>query len=141
MNLFQQGGNGGFSPGRGLINPAFRITLVSPNDDMQQKRAGGRPNPNADVLDNLAISTTINWKHKGKTIQGKVQRLIKNEEGDVSYVIAKSEDGRSHKIEASRVQMAETNSTPESEYEPTSTHAYFNESILTFEQFLSTLNG
>ncbi len=90
-------------PGRGLINPAFVIKIVPATDVLQQKPSTGRDNPNTDYLDNLYAGSTIRGRYGKKEIEGTVERILKNEIGDVTYVIVIDSKGKTYKIESTNI--------------------------------------
>ena len=95
--------NSSVMPGRGLINPAFVIKIVSATDELQQKNSSGRDNPNDDFLSSLKTGTDIEAKVDDKKITGTVSTVIKNAEGDVILVKMIDTNGKTHKIEATSI--------------------------------------
>ena len=123
-------------PGRGLINPAFIIKIVAATDIMQQQPSSGRDNPNNDYLDNLKVGSTIKAKIKGRTIIGSVQRTIKNEIGDVTYVIVADKKGKVHKIGSTLVNNVGNPTLADDRSKITSSPAIFNENkFFSYQQF------
>ena len=124
-------------PGRGLINPAFVIKIVSANDDMQQPRGDNRNNPSDDFLSNLSVGDDVDGKSDdGKIISGSIQEIIKNLLGDVTYVIVTDSKGKTHRLPSTTLQIRKKfrNDTDDDE-ELTSSPAIFAESVLCFSEF------
>ena len=131
--------NGSMMPGRGLINPAFVIKIVPATDDMQQQRAQGRDNPNTDYLDNLKVGASVSAKKGKRNIEGTVERVIKNGEGDVIYVVILDTDGKTRKLNASSIRISGKPNVEDDRGELVSSPGIFTESrILTFEEFVKT---
>lgn len=143
MSNLYGGGSGTISsgsavmPGRGFVNAAFSIRIVSPNDDIQEKPQGGRPNPSEDLLDNLEIGTEVSFIRNHKSQHGRVQRIVKNGEGDVTHVMVKVEDGRTHKVEATHLRIEDSPDLEDDREEAKlSAPAVFNENVLlSFSEF------
>jgi hypothetical protein len=137
MSILARSG-GSIMPGRGLMNPAFVIKIVPATDDMQEPRSSGRENPNNDFLDNYSVGDTVSAKVDKETVRGKIERVIKNAEGDGIYVIIVTPDGEHHKIEGSQiVDSGEPEQGNQDDY-LTSTPGIFNENkFLTFREFNS----
>lgn len=123
-------------PGRGLINPAFVIKIVPATDDLQQDRVCGRPNPSDDFLSNIATGDNVSFRKDKDVISGKINRIVKNSIGDVSYVIIIDETGETHKVEASRITARKNFKDDSNDDKMLSSPAVFNESILSFSSFL-----
>lgn len=124
-------------PGRGLINPAFVIKIVAATDNLQQQPSSGRDNPNDDYLDNLKAGSTVKAKVDGKLITGAVQRIIKNELGDCTYVIVMDKRGKVHKIESTLINKIRKPSLDDDRAKMTSSPAIFNENkFFTFNEFI-----
>jgi hypothetical protein len=104
MSYLGGANNSGSMPGRGLINPAFVIKIVPATDQLQQKPSSGRDNPNTDFLDNLKVGSRVKARVNRKTILGSVQRILKNELGDCTYVLVVDKKGKIHKIESTLIQ-------------------------------------
>jgi hypothetical protein len=123
-------------PGRGLINPAFVIKIVPATDNLQQQPSSGRDNPTNDYLDNLKVGTEVKANVNGKTIYGKVQRIMRNQLGDGTYVVISDSRGKIHKIEGSKLIRIKTNNLEDDRAELASSPAVVGESrILSFEEF------
>ena len=129
------GKSGASMPGRGLINPAFVIKIIPATDALQQKNSAPRNNPSNDLLDGISVGDEILAKIKGEKITGRVQRIIKNEEGDSIYVSIIDSEGKTRKIEGSRIQKISNNSNINSD-QAISSPAMFSESLLSFNEFL-----
>jgi hypothetical protein len=127
---------GSAMPGRGLINPAFVIKIVPATDNLQQQPSSGRDNPTNDYLDNLKVGTEVKANVNGKTIYGKVQRIMRNQLGDGTYVVISDSRGKIHKIEGSKLIRIKTNNLEDDRAELASSPAVVGESrILSFEKF------
>lgn len=121
-------GTSGNLPGRGLINPAFVIKIVPATDDMQQNASTGRNNPTNDYLDNLKVGTDVIADLGKRKIRGTVQRIEKNELGDGVFVLIQDENGKTHKVEGSRISKVSKPNSDDDKARQVSTPALFNES-------------
>jgi hypothetical protein len=129
---------GSIMPGRGLINPAFVIKIVPATDDMQQPKSAGRPNPSNDYLDKYEIGDEIRAKVDDEVVSGKLNRIIKNEEGDGVYALIISQDGKTHKIEGSQIMDAGEPTSSSSDDYLRSSPGVFNETkFMSFGEFTS----
>lgn len=135
------GGNSGMSsgsimPGKGLVNPAFKIKLVAATDKLQQPESPGRPAPADDYLDNLKVGDKVSFSTKEGKIEGRVERIIKNGEGDGVFVEVIDIDGKTHKVEGSRI-LAAVGDLDSDEEVATSSPAIFaeNQKFLSYDQF------
>lgn len=127
---------GSSMPGRGLINPAFVIKIVPATDNLQQQPTTGRDNPTNDYLDNLKVGSEIKANVKGKTVYGKVQRIMRNQLGDGTYVVISDSRGKIYKIEGSKLIRVRSNNIEDNRAELTSSPVVVGESkILSFEEF------
>lgn len=132
------GGSTNILPGRGLINPAFVIKIVAATNDMQQKTGSSRKNPNDDYLSNISVGDEVDAKVKGETISGSVQRIIKNELGDVTYVMVSDEKGETRKIEATELQTRKRyRKAPEDEAAISSPAVFAESRVLLFNEFIN----
>ncbi len=131
----QLSGSGGTSvmPGRGLVNPAFSIKIVAADDNLQQPESQGRPNPNDDFLNNLAIGDVCGVEND--KLEGRIISIKKNSKDDVIYVKLLDKLGKIHKIEATRIRQE---NVPDfiDDNRSFSSPGIFNESrLLNFKEF------
>jgi hypothetical protein len=109
---------------------------VPATDNLQQPVSNGRDNPTNDYLDNLKVGTEVKANVKGKTVYGKVQRIMRNQLGDGTYVVISDSRGKIHKIEGSKLIRIKTNNLEDDRAELASSPAVVGESrILSFEEF------
>ena len=135
MDLASSGSSSNLMPGRGLLNPAFVIKIVPATDDMQQRASSGRNNQADDYLANYKIGDEVSVKLSKKTINCRIERIIKNSEGDGIYAIVKDSTGKKHKVESSRI-IPRINNNPNTKSDLESTPAMFAESkFLSFKDF------
>lgn len=127
---------GSIMPGRGLLNPAFVIKIVPATDDMQQPKSAGRKNPVNDFLDNYSVGDKVSAKIEGEIIRGKIERIIKNGEGDGIYAVIMSSDGKTHKVEGSQIIDSGEPGNHQDDY-LVSTPGIFNEKFMSFGEFIS----
>ena len=135
MNLGKSAGS--ILPGRGLINPAFVIKIVPMTDDMQSHNNSGRPNQENDYLDGLRIGDEIEAEIDNKTVIGKIQQFIKNNEGDNIYAKIIDSRGKIHKIEGSQIKKSNYRDASDNE-RLVSSPAEFNESkFISYNEFIN----
>lgn len=126
----------------GYENPAFKISIVSPNDSLQQPQGVPRPNPNTDFQDNIEIGNIISAKIGKKKVVGKISKIVKNSENDTVYVEIMTNSGRKFKVDSSRISPVDTatDNVPDNVASNISTSGIFAESrFLSFETFSSNL--
>jgi hypothetical protein len=87
----------------GYENPAFKISIVSPNDELQQKQGNPRPNPAGDYQDNLEVGSVVSFTIGKIQVVGKISRIFKNAENDTVFVEVKTNSGKKYKVDSSRV--------------------------------------
>ena len=127
---------GSVLPGRGLMNPAFSIKVVTANDSMQERPSNGRNNQSDDYLDGIKIGDSVTAKIKKKKVTGKVTQIIKNELGDGIYALVVDKNGKEHKIEGSLITKIRQTEITDDKAAIMSTPARFNESrFLSYNQF------
>lgn len=127
----------------GYENPAFKLQIVKPNDDLQQPESPGRENPNDDLLDNLVVGQRIVARIGKRKIIGKVTRVFRNAENDGIYVSLVTKDGKSYKVDGSRISTTAPGDSDDQVMKmdmeaPVSSPGLFAESkIMSFQQFLN----
>jgi hypothetical protein len=130
----------------GYENPAFKIQIVNPNDDLQQSESPGRKNPNDDLLDNLVVGQRIVARIGKRKIIGKVTRVYRNAENDGIYVSLTTKDGKTYKVDGSRISTTAAGDSDDQVMKmdmekPVSSPGLFAESkLLSFEQFVNESN-
>ena len=138
MNMMNTSSGGMLLPGSGLVNPAFVIQILSANDDLEQPKSKSRGNPDNDFLDNLECGDTVFAKKGKENVEGKIQRIIKNSLGDVTFVIISDKEGRKHRLEATTVKKERPQEVTHDEEAATSSPAIFNENrFKSFSQFIN----
>jgi preprotein translocase subunit YajC len=124
----------------GYENPAFKIKIVSPNDDLQQKQGVPRRNPRTDFLDNLEVGDVVSAVVGKETIVGKISKMKKNGENDVVMVEVVTNDGKKVKVDATRIRATDpvADDVPDNLAANLSTNGIFQESrVLSFQEFIS----
>jgi hypothetical protein len=89
----------------GYQNPAFKIQIVKPNDDLQQAKSPGRNNPSDDLLDNIVVGQRIVARIGKRKVTGRVSRVFRNAENDGIYVSMVTRDGKTYKVDGSRISI------------------------------------
>lgn len=126
----------------GYENPAFKISIVSPNDELQQKQGTPRENPNTDFLDNVEVGSVVTAFIGKESVVGKISRIIKNNENDVLFVEIKLNSGKKFKVDASRIQATDPTSdnVPDNLANQVSSNGMFNENkFISFEKFVKEI--
>lgn len=124
----------------GYENPAFKIKIVPPNDNLQQKRGHPRPNPSDDAGDNIKEGDPITAKVGERRVTGTVYSVEKNDQGDVIFIEIRDLDGNLHKVDISRIRAAGVTSddNPNSVQQGASSPGIFAESKFSdYETFVS----
>ena len=137
---------GASSPGHssmGYYNPAFKIRIVNPSDSLQQQESPGRPNQKDDFIDNLAVGQRVMARIGNRKVKGKIVRIFRNDENEGVFAEIMTKDGKTHKIDGSRLYTSSMNDGPdgqpnEDQERAISSPAMFAEGhIMTFESFIS----
>jgi len=138
--LYLSKSSGSLLPGRGLINPAFVIKIVPATDELQQKQTYSRENPTNDYLDNLKVGQRVEATKGKEKVVGKVERIIKNSQGDGIYVIIRDSSGKEHKIEGSNITALSSTDPGYDRERNVSSPGLFNETkFLSFNDFTSKI--
>lgn len=134
------GGLGGsVTPGRGLINPAFVIKIVPATDDMEQRPSAGRNNPNTDVGSNLKAGATVSTKINDKPVTGTIERIIKNQGGDVIKLIIIDDTGKKHESGVTDLDIGTVKSSDDKEALVSSPAMFAESKFLSYKDFKSCL--
>lgn len=123
----------------GYENPAFKIRIVSPNDDLQQKQGAPRGNPQNDFLDNLEVGDIVSAIVGKETVVGKISKMKKNGENDIVMVEVTTNSGKKIKVDATRIRSTNpiADDVPDNLAVNLSTNGIFQESrILSFQEFI-----
>jgi hypothetical protein len=123
----------------GYENPAFKISIIAPNDDLQQKQGVPRSNPNTDFQDNVEVGTVVTATIDKKSFVGKISRIFKNDENDTVYVEIVSNTGKKFKIDSSRIRAVDTaiDEVPDNLAQNISTNGIFQENrFMSFDNFV-----
>lgn len=124
----------------GYENPAFKIKIVSPNDDLQQRQGAPRSNPSTDFLDNLEVGDVVTAKVGKEDVVGKISKMKKNGQNDVVLVDIMTNDGKKFTVDATRIRSTDPvqDDVPDNLAANLSTNGIFQESkILSFQQFIN----
>jgi hypothetical protein len=127
----------------GYENPAFKLQIVKPNDDLQPPESAGRNNPVDDLLDNLVVGQRIVARIGKRKIIGKVTRVYRNAENDGIYVSLVTKEGKAYKVDGSRIATTAMGDSDDRVMKmdmekPESSPGLFAESkLLSFEQFVN----
>jgi hypothetical protein len=128
----------GSSGALGYENPAFKISIVAPNDQVQQKQGNPRPNPSNDFLDNVEVGSVVAAKVGKRNIVGRISQVFKNNENDIVYVEITIPSGKTFKVDASRVRDTnpDVDQVPDYMDYHLSSNGMFKEStVLKFKEF------
>jgi hypothetical protein len=143
---------GASSPGHsslGYYNPAFKIRIVNPSDSLQQPAIPGRENPQDDLLDNLYVGQRIVAQIGNRKVSGKISRIFKNTDNEGIFVNMTTKDGKTYKVDGSRISIGDSGSTGDNQARvdqerAISSPAFFAESrkasrfVQLFEEFIET---
>lgn len=136
-------GSGNASSSLGYENPAFKIKIVAPTDTLQQKESQPRRNPAEDSGDNIKEGDPVSAKIGERQVTGTVYAVHKNDQNDVIFVEIKDEEGKVHKVDASRVRSSGSfNDMPDSVRQSASTPGVFSESkFCSYDNFSTPQNS
>jgi len=126
----------------GYENPAFKISIVAPNDSLQQKQGVPRKNPNTDFQDNIEVGNVITALVGKKKVVGKISRIFKNDENDTVYVELTTNTGSKYKVDSSRIRAtdADVDQVPDNLARNISSDGMFAESrFLSFTAFTTLI--
>lgn len=126
----------------GYENPAFKISIVSPNDDLQQKQGIPRPNAGDDFMDNVEVGTVVSANIGKKNIVGKISRIFKNDENDTVFVEITLNSGKKYKVDSTRIRTTDPalDNVPDNVKTNFSTPGIFMENrLMSFEEFDSSI--
>jgi hypothetical protein len=137
MNRKSAYGSANLPPGLAYENPMMKISIINPDDALEEPTSGDGPDTANDYADKFQIGDVISGQvagdNDGEPVQGSVQQIIRNKNGDGMLILIQDEEGNRLHIDASTAQKIETANEPPPEIN-TST---YNESryVMTFEQF------
>jgi hypothetical protein len=126
----------------GYENPAFKISIVSPNDDLQQKQGIPRPNAADGYQDNLEVGSVVSAQVGKRNVVGKISRIFKNDENDTVFVEIVLNSGKKFKVDSTRIR--DTNPALDNVPDNIATNLFANgifaeSRFYNFSEFSSTL--
>jgi hypothetical protein len=121
---------------RGLLRKqGFLIKLVSPSDTLQQKNAWTPSH--YENFEEITINSIVTARIRKRTIVGRVMRILRNELGDNVFAEILGNDGKTYKVDYTRVKPGNFSMSPHDMQRTSANTAIVESRVVSFVDFIS----